>query len=191
MSLINIKKLGKIKIPKNVIIILDKINKLIIIKGPFGVRYIKQKFIIIFIKNKKTIYVTEFPLVKKYKNPKKFLKENKTFCLEFKKKIIEVSIILIKKLKFIGLSYKFILIDKELNIFQLNLGYSHKIFFKPPKNITLNYVKNTTLYLKSFNYNLLSKVTARIRSYRQPEPYKGKGILYENEKIIRKKSKKL
>ncbi len=53
MSLINIKKLGKIKIPKNVIIILDKINKLIIIKGPFGVRYIKQKFIIIFIKKKK------------------------------------------------------------------------------------------------------------------------------------------
>jgi large subunit ribosomal protein L6 len=189
--LIHLTKKNKIKVPKNVTILLDRAKNYIIIKGPFGTRFVKQEFLIIFIKQKTTIYITDLFYSKKFKNSRVTQKKKQKYMLFLKKKILEVSLLLTKKLKFIGLSYKFILINKEFQIFKLNLGYSHNIFFKPSNNINIFFVKNTTMYLKSFNYNLLSEIVARIRSYKKPEPYKGKGILYENEKIIKKKPKKL
>lgn len=189
--LIYLIKKSKIKVPKNVIILLDRVKNYMIIKGPFGTRYVKQEFITLFIKQKRIIYITDLFYFKKSKNSRVTQKKKQKYILFIKKKILEVSLLLTKKLKFIGLSYKFLLIHREFQIFKLNLGYSHNIFFKPSNNIKIFFVKNTTMYLKSFNYDSLSETASRIRSYKKPEPYKGKGILYENEKIKKKKPKKL
>lgn len=71
----------------------------------------------------------------------------------------------------------------------LNLGYSHPVKIEIPKPITVEVVQNTTINLKSCDKELLGQFAADIRSWRQPEPYKGKGILYKNEQILRKAGK--
>jgi large subunit ribosomal protein L6 len=71
----------------------------------------------------------------------------------------------------------------------LNLGYSHPVEIEIPKDISVEVVQNTTVNLKSCNKELLGLFAANIRAWRQPEPYKGKGILYKDEKILRKAGK--
>lgn len=71
----------------------------------------------------------------------------------------------------------------------LSLGYSHPIKLEIPKQISVEILQNTTIKLKSCDKELLGLFAANIRAWRQPEPYKGKGILYDNEKIIRKAGK--
>ena len=71
----------------------------------------------------------------------------------------------------------------------LNLGYSHPVKIDIPKIVTIEVIQNTTINLKSCDKELLGLFAANIRSWRCPEPYKGKGILYKNEQIIRKAGK--
>jgi large subunit ribosomal protein L6 len=71
----------------------------------------------------------------------------------------------------------------------LNLGYSHPVSMEIPNNVSVEVVQNTTINLKSCDKELLGLFASKIRAWRQPEPYKGKGILYKNEQIIRKAGK--
>jgi large subunit ribosomal protein L6 len=71
----------------------------------------------------------------------------------------------------------------------LSLGYSHPVIIEIPKEISVEVVQNTTINLKSCDKELLGLFAANIRAWRQPEPYKGKGILYKGEQIIRKAGK--
>jgi len=85
-----------------------------------------------------------------------------------------------------GVGYRAAVQGKEI---VLNLGYSHPVNIEIPKQISVEVVKNTTVNLKSCNKELLGLFAANIRSWRQPEPYKGKGILYKDEQILRKAGK--
>ena len=85
-----------------------------------------------------------------------------------------------------GVGYRAAVQGKEI---VLNLGYSHPVNIEIPEEISVEVVKNTTVNLKSCNKELLGLFAANIRSWRQPEPYKGKGILYKDEQIIRKAGK--
>lgn len=71
----------------------------------------------------------------------------------------------------------------------LNLGYSHPVNIEIPKTVMVEVVQNTTINLKSCDKELLGLFASNIRQWRRPEPYKGKGILYKNEQIIRKAGK--
>jgi large subunit ribosomal protein L6 len=71
----------------------------------------------------------------------------------------------------------------------LSLGYSHPVKIEIPKQISVEVTQNTTITLKSCNKELLGLFASKIRAWRQPEPYKGKGILYKGEQIIRKAGK--
>jgi len=71
----------------------------------------------------------------------------------------------------------------------LNLGYSHPVNIDIPEAVSVEVVQNTTINLKSCDKELLGLFASNIRSWRQPEPYKGKGILYKNEQILRKAGK--
>nr|YP_009495894.1 ribosomal protein L6 [Plagiogramma staurophorum]AWT38333.1 ribosomal protein L6 [Plagiogramma staurophorum] len=71
----------------------------------------------------------------------------------------------------------------------LNLGYSHPININIPEDISVEVVKNTTIILKGCNNITVGLFASKIRAWRKPEPYKGKGILYSNEKILRKAGK--
>lgn len=72
----------------------------------------------------------------------------------------------------------------------LSLGFSHGIDYKLPEGIAAQVPNNTTIVLSGINKQLVGQVAAEIRSFRPPEPYKGKGIKYAGEVIIRKETKK-
>lgn len=90
-----------------------------------------------------------------------------------------------KKLEINGVGYRASLAGNTL---KLNLGFSHPIDYELPDNIKAK-VEGNTIILNSINKDLLGKVAHKIRSFRPPEPYKGKGIKYSDE-IIRKKAGK-
>jgi large subunit ribosomal protein L6 len=71
----------------------------------------------------------------------------------------------------------------------LSLGYSHPVKINIPKEISVEVVQNTTINLKSCDKALLGLFAANIRAWRRPEPYKGKGILYKGEQVLRKAGK--
>ena len=71
----------------------------------------------------------------------------------------------------------------------LNLGYSHQVKLKIPESIIVEIIQNTNIILKSCDKELLGLFASKIRSWRPPEPYKGKGILYKDEQIVRKAGK--
>jgi len=71
----------------------------------------------------------------------------------------------------------------------LSLGYSHSIDIEIPKTVFVEVAQNTTIKLSSCNKELLGLFAAKLRSWRPPEPYKGKGILYKDEQILRKAGK--
>ena len=71
----------------------------------------------------------------------------------------------------------------------LNLGYSHPVNIDIPEGIEVEVVQNTTLNIKACDKEQLGLFAAKVRSWRPPEPYKGKGILYKGEQILRKAGK--
>ena len=85
-----------------------------------------------------------------------------------------------------GVGYRAAVQGKEI---VLNLGYSHPVKITIPESISVEVVQNTTINLKSCDKELLGLFASNIRAWRRPEPYKGKGILYKDEQIIRKAGK--
>ena len=85
-----------------------------------------------------------------------------------------------------GVGYRAAVQGNEIT---LNLGYSHPVKIEIPKLVTVEIVQNTTINLKSCDKELLGLFASNIRSWRRPEPYKGKGILYKDEQILRKAGK--
>ena len=90
-----------------------------------------------------------------------------------------------KKLEINGVGYKAVLKGKILN---LQLGFSHDIDYDLPDSIEASVEKNV-ITLKSHDKQTLGQVAAEIRSFRPPEPYKGKGVKYMEEHIVRKAGK--
>jgi large subunit ribosomal protein L6 len=85
-----------------------------------------------------------------------------------------------------GVGYRATVQGNEIT---LNLGYSHPVKIEIPENISVEVVQNTTINLKSCDKEKLGLFASNIRAWRRPEPYKGKGILYKDEQIIRKAGK--
>ena len=92
-----------------------------------------------------------------------------------------------KKLEAVGVGYRFALKGNELVV---TAGYSHPVNVKIPEGITLESPSNTELFVKGIDKQAVGQFAAEIRSIREPEPYKGKGIRYSDEQIIRKEGKK-
>ncbi|TCM70836.1 LSU ribosomal protein L6P [Acinetobacter calcoaceticus] len=92
-----------------------------------------------------------------------------------------------RKLQLIGVGYKAAI---KGNVVHLNLGFSHPIDYDLPEGVTAETPTATEIVLKSANKQLLGQVAADIRAYRSPEPYKGKGVRYSDEVVLRKEAKK-
>lgn len=91
----------------------------------------------------------------------------------------------VKSLEFNGVGYK---ASVQGSVLTLSLGYSHSIDYQLPVGIVAKVNKNV-IDIEGFNKNLIGDVAAKIRSYREPEPYKGKGVRYIDEVITRKAGK--
>mgnify|MGYP001333887799 CR=1 FL=1 len=91
-----------------------------------------------------------------------------------------------KKLEIVGVGYKAEVKGKGI---QLALGYSHPILFVPPAGVKLEVPIPTNILITGIDKQLVGQVAAKLRSFRPPEPYKGKGVKYEGEYIRRKAGK--
>jgi len=91
-----------------------------------------------------------------------------------------------KNLEIIGVGFK---AEKKGSGILLSLGFSHSIYFVPPKGITLNIPVPTKIEVSGIDKVVVGEVAAKLRAYRPPEPYKGKGIRYEGELVRRKAGK--
>jgi large subunit ribosomal protein L6 len=91
-----------------------------------------------------------------------------------------------RKLELVGVGYRAELKGKLL---QLQLGFSHPILFRPPAGITIETPSQTNITISGIDKALVGLVASKIRSFRPPEPYKGKGVKYEGEYIRRKAGK--
>ena len=92
-----------------------------------------------------------------------------------------------RKLELVGVGYRAALQGKDLN---LSLGFSHPILFKAPEGITITAPTQTEVLIAGADKQRVGETAAKIRAFRPPEPYKGKGVRYAGEKITLKEAKK-
>ena len=92
-----------------------------------------------------------------------------------------------RKLELVGVGYRAAMQGKDLN---LSLGFSHPVLFKTPEGITITTPTQTEIVVQGSDKQRVGEVAAKIRGFRPPEPYKGKGVKYSDEVIIRKEAKK-
>lgn len=92
-----------------------------------------------------------------------------------------------KKLQLVGVGYRAQSQGKVLN---LSLGFSHPVEFSVPEGVTVETPSQTEILVKGIDKQKVGQVAADIRAYRPPEPYKGKGVRYADEVVLRKEAKK-
>jgi large subunit ribosomal protein L6 len=92
-----------------------------------------------------------------------------------------------RKLELVGVGYRASMAGKDLN---LSLGFSHPVLFTAPEGITIATPTQTEIVVSGADKQRVGEVAAKIRGFRPPEPYKGKGVKYAGENIIRKEAKK-
>ncbi len=90
-------------------------------------------------------------------------------------------------LELVGVGYR---AQSKPGSISLSLGFSHNVEYKLPEGVTVDTPNNTTIILKGIDKQLVGQVASEIRAFRPPEPYKGKGVKYAGETIVRKEAKK-
>ena len=92
-----------------------------------------------------------------------------------------------RRLEITGVGYRAAMQGKNL---QLALGFSHDVVYEAPEGVTISVPKPTEIVVNGIDKQVVGQVAAEIRKYRGPEPYKGKGVRYAGERIVRKEGKK-
>ena len=179
----------KIRIPKKVDIKIED-NK-ILISGPLGNKslIIDNRFTLKIDETNTYLFViNDIPLdALKSTTLKNYKSKWGASVILIKQGLLGVSRGFTKQLNLKGVGFKGIL---DNNVLILKLGYSHLINFNIPKNIKITCIKTRRLIISGQELNTVTQIAAKIRAYKIPEPYKGKGILYRNEIVYRKEGKK-
>jgi len=173
-------RIGKlpIKVPTNVNILLE--NENICVKGPTGelTQKIPKELSIIFDQDKlKIVKLEETRLARQKYGLVRSLIMN--MVLGVNKKFE-------KKLQMVGVGYKALVQGDKLI---LNVGFTHQITFVIPKGMDILVEANTNLTIRGANKEIVGLLASKIRATRPPEPYKGKGVKYNDEVILRKAGK--
>lgn len=189
----NFSKKFTIKIPKNITILYCDEKKILTFLTKTKKKSLKLMVKIFFIKSLNLITVTDIPI---NSTSVVFAKKTKslqgTTVAKIRQMLIEINYTLYNKLTFVGVGYRAFPVETIQNQLYFKLGYSHLIYFKVPSLLKVHCIKYTKLFIYGeSSYEALKQISAHIRSYKKPEPYKGKGILYHNEKILLKKGKKI
>jgi large subunit ribosomal protein L6 len=189
----NLKKKNSIKIPKNIqVVYCDKKNILTFV-GLLSTKSLKLQVKLFLLPESNLVVVSQTPVegksITRIKDVKKI---QGTTIAKIRQILVEITYMLHHKLNLVGVGYRVFAHEKLTNQIYLKLGYSHLIYFRIPSEIQSYCQKFTKLFLfGNSSYDLLTQTAAQIRSCKLPEPYKGKGILYDQEKIVLKKGKKI
>ena len=189
-------KKNSIKIPRDVRVYYDAEKNIVFIKGSANKNIIPLGTKLIYLvdpTNKQVaLYVSALSFNKLSSSSKTNKKLQSSGLSSIKQALSDISTNSCKKLKLFGVGYKASLIKQsEATILHLKLGYSHSIYFKLPSRLVIEVTKNNILFLSGNSVEEVFSTAAAIRNLKTPEPYKGKGILYVDEKIQLKVGKKV
>ena len=189
-----ISKKNIIKIPKNVSVYYCDNQRIIILINSSGqTKLLLLKTKIIFDKITRIIKITRDPFGNISNNEKKKLKAIQgTQVSTLKQLLLDMSFLFCKKLNIIGVGFRVSTTKlSNFNLLHFKLGYSHYVYFKIPITLEIFCLKANKLLIVGNSYTAVNQVAALIRSFKTPEPYKGKGIVYTTEKIMLKEGKKV
>lgn len=195
MKKINLYNSFSITIPKTVDVIYCKKKYILTFKGFLKTKSLKINNKIILISSKNCIIISPFSNTKS-NNSATTLKNSVlmqgTYIAKIKDILIEVNYNLYRKVNFVGVGYRSFFLESIPNQLYFKLGYSHLIYFKIPKPLEAYCIKYTKLFIfGNVSTETVNQTLALIRQCKKPEPYKGKGILYDGEKIQLKRGKKI
>ena len=182
-----------IKIPNNITVLYSEKRQQLVVIGTLARKSLKVENKIYVNKQDKTIIVYPTTFKSQNSNKKKHLKaiQGTTVAL-IKQLFIETSTVFYQKLNLVGVGYRVFDVDNfKDQLFLLRLGFSHPVYFKVPSTLKVSCIKSNALFISGNFYYQVKQVAAQIRANKVPECYKGKGILYENEKIVLKEGKKV
>ncbi len=172
-----------VAIPNGVTVTVDK-NNLVVVKGPKG--ELQQQVhpeMIIKIEDNQVV-------VKRPTESKPHKSMHGLYRSLINNMVIGVSEGYKIEMEFVGVGYR---AESKGQMLEMSLGYSHNIFFELPKEVKVEAVterrSNPRVTLESIDKQLIGQVAAKIRSFRKPEPYKGKGIKFKGEELRRKAGK--
>lgn len=183
-----------IKIPENVNTFYCDKKKIITFSGPLKKKSLKLEVKPFFSYTLNSLIISDLSNTQNSVSGQKKAKIMQgTTLAVIKHALIEINYKLYNKIKFVGVGYRSFQMNNPLeNQIFLKLGYSHMIYFRIPSPLNTHVVKFTTLFIfGNSSYNEITKLVSLIRDCRLPEPYKGKGVLRYEEKILLKKGKKI
>lgn len=182
-----------IKIPTDVVVVYSKKRKILTFLGPLKTKSVILKVQVFIDQFKKIIKVSSLPFSQVSNKEKKAMRIlQNTAVAKIKYMLIESSMLVYKKLKIIGVGYRTNFTENfDQKLLTFKLGYSHLIYVRILNNLMTNCLTKTKLCVFGCSYEKISQFLALVRNNKIPEPYKGKGILYENENIKIKEGKKV
>jgi large subunit ribosomal protein L6 len=185
----NLKKKYTIKVPEDIQVMYCNIKNIVVFSKLAQKKSLKLGVKIVLIPAKNLIVVTSIPSLIGSKN---FKKLQGTTVAVIRQQLIEMSYTLFTKLILVGVGYRVFPYEKVSNQVYFKLGYSHLVYFNIPNDLTAFCHKSTKMFLYgNSSYNTLTQTASQVRSCKIPEVYKGKGILYDQEKVVLKKGKKV
>ena len=182
-------------VPDTIGLFYTKEKKILTIIGPKKIKSLKLDIDLKICKKQQKIEIS-FDSISSYisnSDRKKLrLLEGITLAI-IRQSLLETCYLVHKKLKFVGVGYR---VFDDIEPFEkksllLRLGFSHPIFLPISTNIKIRCFKRTKVVICGFSYSYISQFASLVRSFKKPEPYKGKGILYFNETISLKEGKKI
>jgi large subunit ribosomal protein L6 len=181
-----------ITVPKSILVLYSSKKKIISFIGPNSRKTIKLYLKLKLSPQRKTIEVTQLPFLSiSNQNIRQIKTMQGTIVALIKQILAEVSVFMFKKLKLIGVGYKAIKLNRYMsNVILFKLGYSHFVYCRIPDGFNAKILKHTKLFICGSSYQDVNQLAATIRGYREPDPYKGKGVLYFSEKITLKEGKR-
>nr|BBC77730.1 ribosomal protein L6 [Nitzschia sp. NIES-3576] len=187
------KKKYTVKVPKNIRIIYCNKKNMITFIGLSQRKSLKLGVKLFLTPLSNSITVTDIPVVGASTTDLKNVKKMQgTTVAKIRQTLIEITYTLYQKLNLVGVGYRVFPYEQLESQLYFKLGYSHLIYFKVPNSVQIHCQKFTKLFLfGNCSFDSLTQTAAQIRACKLPEPYKGKGILYDQEKITLKKGKKI
>jgi large subunit ribosomal protein L6 len=182
-----------IQIPKNINVLYCNKKKIVTFVGLLQKKSLKLEVKILLLPSTNSIIITNLQFNKTSNSNLKNIKSIQgTTAAKIKQIIIEISYTLYHKLNFVGLGYRVFPLENFNNQIYFKLGFSHLIYFKIPNSVNTFCKRFTKLFIYG-NSSLsdIMKTASLIQHCKKPEPYKGKGIIHEGEKILLKKGKKI
>lgn len=182
-----------IKIPNDTSVLYCEKTRILTFLGPLNCKSIKLKLKILINKEKNFLKVSSSTFSSISNSEKKQIKTIRgTTVALVKQLLIETSTLISQKLRLHGMGYRVSsteILDNDVLTFKL--GHSHLVFFKMSEGLSASCLSKTKLCIFGNSYQDVTQTAAFIRSTRKPEPYKGKGVLYENEKVVLREGKKV